>query len=452
MLNDLWKYASRIAITVGALLTLLVVAELADLFISIHQVNPPLAWIFAVTFIAVALGGLGSLAWSIYSHPPVLTPPMMADETTGTQDFRAHAAYLARYLRNLSRNPSLDDEDRAKAAAEARQLRTVIGPAATPPPGLLTKTEEETIKPLLSTLREKAHEEVSRCVRDVMFAVTLSPYRSSDILIVLYRNGAMIMRITALYAGRPRLREQLLVFSDTVRVVAAVNLINLSGRLLEGLTARIPFIGTYADDIAQGVGAGFLTSAAGHALVDRCEAFHGWEREEAVASLGQQSTAFMSDVKDVFFREVVPGLRPRMRSTLAETEDAGFWLKISDGIRASIDATGAQLQGYVIRPARIGGRAVANSGSKIGGAIAIISSAAVNRTRSVSTAAAGRASRAGSTAGRGLVRGARSALNWTRGLVNRPRKERTDSLPKSKRPSFGLSQVRFRRNSERKRP
>ena len=133
MLNDLWKYASRVTITIGALLTLIVIAELADLFLSIHAVNQPLAWIFAVAFTALTLGGLGSLIWSIYSHPPVLTPPKrLSDEYSETLDLRKHAAYLARYLRNLSRNSSLEEDARTRAGDQARMLRTAIGTPPTP--------------------------------------------------------------------------------------------------------------------------------------------------------------------------------------------------------------------------------------------------------------------------------------------------------------------------------
>jgi len=44
-------------------------------------------------------------------------------------------------------------------------------------------------------LDEQAERIVRECVRDVMLAVVLSPYRSADLLIVLYRNGRMVLEL-----------------------------------------------------------------------------------------------------------------------------------------------------------------------------------------------------------------------------------------------------------------
>src|SRR5258706_232187 len=83
------------------------------------------------------------------------------------------------------------------------------------------------------------------------------------------------------------------------RVVSAVNFLTFGNRLLEGILAGVPMVGRFADDVAQGIGAGFLTSAVGHAAMQRCEAFHGWDRAAAVETLGAGSKRFLADVRDI---------------------------------------------------------------------------------------------------------------------------------------------------------
>jgi hypothetical protein len=219
---------------------------------------------------------------------------------------------------------------------------------------LVREIEGTTAQPLLAMLRATAEGEVRRCVRDVMAGVTLSPYRSSDLLIVLYRNGGMVLRLAELYGGRPRMGEQLAIARDTLRVVAAVNFMNLGNKLLEGLFARVPMLGRFADDVAQGLGAGFLTSAVGHAAMERCEAFHGWDRIEAVQNLRANSGRFLADVRDIFLKDILPSMRTRVPQP--------DWERMGESIRSAMDATMSGVDGLVTQPVLAGGRAVARTG------------------------------------------------------------------------------------------
>ena len=102
-----------------------------------------------------------------------------------------------------------------------------------------------------------------------MIAVVLGPFRSADLLVVLYRNGQMILRLAQLYQTRPAPVEQLRIVRDVLAVVATVNLLNFTEKFVEQLFERVPVLGQLAGDVTQGVGAGLLTSATGHAAMNR---------------------------------------------------------------------------------------------------------------------------------------------------------------------------------------
>ena len=80
-------------------------------------------------------------------------------------------------------------------------------------------------------------------MRDVMLAVTLSPYKSADLLVVVYRNFVMVGRIIRIYNARPSVAGQMRVFSDIFSVVATVNYLNMGRNLIEALASHVPGIG-----------------------------------------------------------------------------------------------------------------------------------------------------------------------------------------------------------------
>ena len=74
-----------------------------------------------------------------------------------------------------------------------------------------------------------------------------------------------------------------MIFYDIACVVATVNFINIGKTFIENSAAAITkFPGTnFIDDIMQGVGAGLLTSVAGHTAKLRCRGYYRWHPEEA---------------------------------------------------------------------------------------------------------------------------------------------------------------------------
>jgi hypothetical protein len=239
-------------------------------------------------------------------------------------------------------NPQLSEQ-------EITNLTGVLSQLQTPPTGraemlnLITAIENDSIKPVLKTLDAAAAKQVRDSMRDIMVGVTLSPYKSADLLIVLYRNLVMVVRIVKVYRVRPALSEQLRIFSDIINVIATVNYINMGKNLIEGLGSRVPGIGRFIDDIAQGIGAGFMTTITGHAAMDRCRSFRGWNEMEAKKHLLSHVGDFYNDVKDMFFKDVWSGLRGRAGHVPDEAAD-----KVAD----AIDETGSLLGSFVRMPVK----------------------------------------------------------------------------------------------------
>jgi hypothetical protein len=205
------------------------------------------------------------------------------------------------------------------------------------------KAEEQVTKPILAKLNEEANRQIRDCVRDVMIGVTVSPYKAADLIIVLYRNLVMVMRIVRIYNSRPRFRQQLQILGDTIKVVATVNYINIGKSLLEGLGSKLPVIGQYTDDIAQGIGAGLMTSVAGHAAMERCRAFKGWHEEEAKHNLRNRVSGFYADVRDIFWKDILPEITKLVGKVPKEALEK---------IRSALDRTGNAIASFVKVPVR----------------------------------------------------------------------------------------------------
>jgi hypothetical protein len=197
-------------------------------------------------------------------------------------------------------------------------------------------------------------------MRDVMIGVTLSPWRAIDLLMVLYRNMSMVAAVVRTYNHRPRLREQLAIYRDILAVTAAVNFLSMGKNLLEGLCARVPGIGRFLDDIAQGMGAGFLTAVVGHATINRCRAIRRWDRRSATSAIGLQAAAFYADVRDTFQKDILPAVLKRIGDSSRETMEK---------IASALDETGSRITSFVRMPIQVAvaaGNTAVNAGQSLG--------------------------------------------------------------------------------------
>ena len=189
-----WKIIRTVILAIGVLLTFFVLAEILHVYVVLKNTYAPLGYAFLIVVAGVC-------AWiSIYSFrmikkiPRVLTPPDIHDPPSETQ-VRSYGKYLIGYVKRLIDNPNLSPDDIVKAKKDAQVLEK-LSQSGQQPSDLLSEIErvgQESIEPLLSKLKQKAEREVRNSVRDIMMGVTLSPYRAVDLLIVVYRNGTMVL-------------------------------------------------------------------------------------------------------------------------------------------------------------------------------------------------------------------------------------------------------------------
>jgi len=301
-------------LVVGVLLSFFAVIELIRAYHTLHQLHPYAGYGFVLLLVVGVLLLFGRLFLSMARRPPVLVPPAIPDRAqASSRQLRRYGGYLCKYVRRLSRNDLFSEHQRAIALGGLESLRKDLAASAKPDRFLaaIQKAETETIEPLLSVLDERATRQVRACVRDVMVGVAISPYKAADLLIVLYRNASMISGIIRIYNSRPRLREQLRIFRDVMRVVATVNFINLGKKVLENIFAKLPG-GQFVDDALQGAGAGLMTSVAGHAAVVRCRAFGGWDEEEARATVLSRLSQFSADVRNMLFGDIKEKVKDKL--------------------------------------------------------------------------------------------------------------------------------------------
>jgi len=279
----------------------------------------------------------------------------MDTEALDPVEWRAYGRYLTRVMKRLSVNEELPDDQRQELTQGIDPLRRVLK-EKTETDALsraAATSESEIIQPAIDYLNDLADGEVRRCVRDVMLGVTLSPWRSVDLFVVIYRNMGMVLRVISIYSARPRIREQMMVLRDVLAVVATVNYLNYGSRLSQNLLSSVPGLGRFTDDVAQGVGAGLLTSVAGHSAVDRCRAFRGWNREKAQRTVAGTLQAFMADIKGIMLDQILPHL------------NLEFVDRIKQGISAAIDETAKATDFIIRKPAVAAGRRVVGTGTVV---------------------------------------------------------------------------------------
>lgn len=345
------------SIAVNIILGLLCFQIVIDL-IQAHQVlqkvHPILGTLFALT---LAAAGTAAVTWYIISlkrHPLTLRPPPRRElDKANPKELRAYGRYLRRVMQRLARNELLLEVNREELESEAGQLHEALARKSdiTLLSNRIRDAEELRIQPAIKVLDELAEKEVRHCVRDIMLGITLSPWRTVDLFVVMYRNMGMIVRITGIYSNKPRLREHFLILRDVVTVVATVNFLNYGSKLMNNLLTSVPFLGRFTDDIAQGVGAGLMTSVTGHTTLMRCRAFRGWSDVETHNALANQLGQFMVDIKKIVFDDILPQLRKPVEALSPEaTQEPGWMDRVRKKVADAIDDTIDDMDSFIKQP------------------------------------------------------------------------------------------------------
>jgi hypothetical protein len=367
-LRHWWKIIRTAVLAIGVLLTFFVLVEVLHVYTILRDTWYPLGYAFLLLIVAGFTWFSVYLFLNIRKRPKVLVPPHIKDLTVASPgECHDYCRYLVQYIERLILNPNLPAESTDIARRNIAWLEKFIESDSQPSVLLaeIDKTEKDIIEPCLSKLDEKAEGEVRKSVRDVMLGVTLSPYRAVDLLIVIYRNATMVNKIMCVYNSRPLLRDQVLIFRDVLRVVATVNYMNFGQKLMEQFLSRVPYIGPTLDDFAQGIGAGLLTSVAGHGAIYRCRSYERWDQEIAVQTMSSHVKGFVNDVKNMFKEDVLPKMRNRIYAAAPtdKTDDPGFWEKTTNGISSALDTTEIVIDSLIRKPVVAGGKGTIKVGS-----------------------------------------------------------------------------------------
>ncbi|MDA0578636.1 MAG: YcjF family protein [Verrucomicrobia bacterium] len=374
MLQRVWRIAQFIVIGFCALCLFFVTVEFLRAYVILRDVHPMLGGIFAM---ALGLGALMLLLWylgTMGSRPQVLHAPVGVEPATAAgRPLRAYARFQVRLMRRLAANPNLEADLQERLQRQTERLREALaaGDEAADLRRCVLDAEELAIAPALVPLDQQARQEVARGVRDVMLAVTLSPWRSADLVVVFYRNVRMVMRLAAIYNSRPPLREQGAIVRDVFMVVASVNIFNYGSNLLQNLTSSVPLLGRFADDIAEGVGAGLMTSVTGHAALGRCRSYGRWNQEEAENSIRRKLREFLDDVKCIVVSDVLQRIRKPVEAQVpAASRPPRLQEEIRQGVTTAIDETSSIMDALIFRPVTTVGRTAVDRGVAVSQTIA----------------------------------------------------------------------------------
>ena len=339
-----------IAIAFGVLLSFVVFIEIARAFVFLRELSPWLAAGFAITLAGAVAWFAGRFFWAFSMLPRAPAPPVVTDIRNPTPtELQQIAVFLRHRVAQLRSNPRVSAESAGELARIAEQLSQPLSAER-------VNALQNDLNALLEPLDGEAERLVQECVRDVMIAVVFSPYRSVDLLVVLFRNGQLALKLAQHYQTQPAAAEQWRILKDVITIVATVNLLNFAEKFVEKLFASVPILGGFVGDLSQGVGAGLLTSAAGHAAIRRCRSVEPWSRQSEQDALAHQMPRFIKDLREIVRVDILPRLQPR----IADLKP------VSGQIVGAFDAALEGMNSWIWRPLADGGSAIATETARRG--------------------------------------------------------------------------------------
>ncbi len=376
---------------IAAVLGFFAFIEFVRAYQVLSELHPWLGWGYLIALGLLVLFLAALYVRSVLTRRRALVPPDRADT-------RRYGAFLLALARRLDANQNVSFSLRQTLASKAADLegalKTMSGDDLERE---VTSFLSDCVSPCMKELDACAEREVQKCVRDVMIGVTISPWRAADLLVVLYRNVLMVVKVIGTYDVRPAAGAQLRIMGDISKVVFTVNVLNYGSKLAENLASGIPVVGRFIDDIAQGVGAGLLTSMAGHAAMERCSCLKPWEAAEAQAKMGAKAKDFAADLKGIVAEDIIPRLKVRLPQKEVDAEP-GRVENLKSAVVRAMDETSGAMDAFIRKPATAAGMTVARG---VGGIFAAGAKGIGKGTVAV---------------GRGVSRAANKLLGRLRGL------------------------------------
>jgi len=344
-IQQLWKM-TKTAISICSFLLLFFVGmELLRAYQTFYSVHPMLGGFFVIAAFALIIWFLFWLFQSFASLPKVLTPPKIRDfDNLTMKEAREYCDYLVKYLMRLSQNGNLTEEHRLSVQKYLDDLSKAIKgkPSSEELLRHIHLMESGAIVPALEILKKKSEGEVWSSVRNIGIGVAVSPFHALDLVLVIYGNIKMTVRIMEVYQGRPSLLEIMRTLRDVGSVLVTVSFLNISEKVIEKLFSLVPGVGRIVDEIAQGCGAALMTSVAGNAAIHRCSAFNRrWKPEDASGEIKGKIGNLHRLVGDLIRDEMIPKLR-KLKHDAAGKENAeqnAFWENLSNKVTEAFEET-----------------------------------------------------------------------------------------------------------------
>ncbi len=279
-----WRWTKRGILTLVALLSLVLVAEVWRFYNDFSAMSPYAGWTF-LAVVSLGLGiGVGIPVWRFLRLPRVVDPPPAAPQPITARWLKRRARYLGRYAKNLARHPDLTEvrEPALAVAAEARALSRSM------PSDLmqleeasarLTRFETERLEPLLKDLDKRVDQVIRQEAVSVGIGTAVSLNGTVDAFIVLWRSANLVSRIGRFYYGRPGLWGTLHILRDVLNAMVLSRVADpITDRAGEAVGRALGHIGgIVAGPVADGAINALLTLHIGYMAKRRCRSFSAWD-------------------------------------------------------------------------------------------------------------------------------------------------------------------------------
>lgn len=359
MFHSLWSSAKKIVLLIGCVLSFFALIEV----VRAYEVLRDLHYAVGYAFLLVIMVGL---VWGILYYLKSLAGGESRLVRPQEQVGKAYVKYIMRLLGSLSKSEHVSEQSKEQVLLKASQLRDGLAENIEAAQSDAMEAEKSLIEPLVAELEIKAEKEVRACVRDVAVAVAISPWRSVDLFIVVYRNIRMVTSIAKIFRSRVSLRDNFDILNDVLAVVATVNILNFGGRIIQNLAGSTPVVGRWVDDAAQGLGAGLFTSIAGHASVKRSNIYRAYDPVEVQQTIAKNMKSYLHDIEGIVWDAV----KAQIPAEMAD--------KMKDAFTKAVDLTYDTVDLFVRRPVVSVGRGVVSVSSKLTNGVVVVSSKAAS--------------------------------------------------------------------------
>jgi len=333
----------------GALFITYFIVEFALTIQKVFELNSYIGYIFSFVIVALVLQLITKYFITIISLKKASAPPeyLMQEEPT-QPELRRYRRFLTQRQQQLMKHPDYDPSG-VKLLSNNTRLMNVE----------MINKSKNAVEQMVKPLDEKAEREIFNGIRDVMIGVIFSPYRSLDVFVVLYKNVKMVNTISTIYNTRPGTAVQIKIMKDILQLALTINVMNVGDKVIENILSIVPGTGQNANDVAQGIGAGFFTSVIGFSAMRRCRNIDQWSIQEQQDKFKKNISSMVTIISKI----IVSDTGSRLKSLFPDVKDIGT--KIGHAVESSFEAT----KDSMFSSGKSGGKIIMKMYTGIGGSL-----------------------------------------------------------------------------------